>query len=190
MKPVPDIATLYAKIVEIEQGYVGEGRYNDQEQVAKFLELEGLSFADSSGHPYAYCISFLCWSWCKALAVLMEIPFTPDNIVQVLHEQVRPILVEHFFTPSALCTDVISDLQRHGRWLSKDDAIAQGVTLVPGMPVFYEFSPGDHHAETVTEDNGDRFKTIGGNTTDGVHSGMVADKVRNYDPVLGFGLFS
>ena len=149
MLTLPPIAVLQAKIVEIEHGYVGEGRYNDPGQIAKFLALEGMPYQDGSGNPYAFCISGLCFSWMKALAVLLGIAFTPDNIVSVLRSQVRPILVANYFSPSALCTDVISDLQRRGRWLSKADAIAQGETLVPGTPVFYEFSPGDHHAETV-----------------------------------------
>lgn len=186
MLPVPDIATLQAKVVEIETGYVGEGRYNDPDQITKFLEVEGLPFADENGNPYAFCISGLCFSWMKALAVLMGIPFTPDNIVEVQRSQVRPILVANFFTPSALCTDVIADAQRRGKWLSRDDALAQGATITPGTPVFYEFSPGDHHAETVTEDDGDTFQTIGMNTSCAGHTGMIAAKVRNYDFVLGF----
>jgi hypothetical protein len=111
----------------------------------------------------------------------------------VLKTQVKPILTEHFFAPSALCVDVIHDAMNRGRWLPITEAMEQGTRIPAGTPVFYEFFPGDHHAETVIVDvvvkEGGTFETVGDNTTLDGHTGMIAEKTRDYEYVMGFIVF-
>ena len=185
-----DEQTFALKTVSVAAGFVGTSRANDRAQVARFLALFGLDFADSSGKPYSYCAAGVAYAACKAWAFLHK-PQLPTDLESL--KTYKASIEAHYFLPSASCGVMINDAKQRGTWVHRAD-IADG-SQKPGWFVFYDWQ-GDgraDHIELVREgSDSTHLRTIGFNTTepgaDGSqgNGGAVARRVRPYDKVFGY----
>jgi hypothetical protein len=184
MSTIPTKPILAARMVALAQGFVGISRENDREQIAHFLALFGLPFAEGDGTPVAFCASGLAWCACKAWCELAGVPFTSADAVSVFRG-VLPAVSAHFYTPNPSCSAMQEAAEKSGQWLDVD-AIDGDTTIKAGWLVLYKFSDTDRHVEIVTADNGDTIDTVGFNTCSDGHSGVVARKQRDWSSIWGY----
>ena len=181
--------TFALKTLSVGGGFVGTTRAKDYEQIARFMGLFGLDFADSNGKPYSYCAAGVAYAACKAWAFLHTPQLATDPASLRLY---KDNVAAHYFLPSASCRVMIEDAKSRGIW-ERRGQIAPGEAS-PGWFVFYDWQ-GDgtaDHVEIVRASNPQELRTIGFNTTepgrDGAqgNGGAVARRVRAYDKVFGY----
>lgn len=168
-------------MLQIARGYVGEGRLNDRAQVARFLQLFGLPYAQGgAGTPY--CASFVSWCAAKALAELKGIEIDEAGAVEEL-QHVLPLMRQGYFLPSPSVTAIAEDAMKRGTWVAKGSGEAGPD---PGWLICYDFGGCDRHIGIVGSVEAGMLRTVEGNTCSGGHAGMVAEKQRTWAPVWGF----
>ena len=165
--------------------YVGEDRANSKAQIAKFLALFGLPFADD-GVPVSYCAAGASYAAIKAYCLMVGILFTDANAVQVFQDTISRF-ASNYFLPSAACHIIRNDAMARGIYVAKG-----AVTPLPGWLVFYSFdgTGAPDHVEIVKSANASGLNTIGFNTSDeqlnDPDGGAIDFKSRDYTYVLGY----
>ena len=182
----PTAQALCLQAIEVSRGYIGVDRDNDQAQVARFLGLFGLPFAED-GTPVSYCACGVGWAFTHALADLLEVPYDADSAPHVFHG-LLPELIHIYFEPDPSCGTFVGNLVSRNLFLS--GSLAQE-DIKPGYIVFFDFPQAGHpdHVEIVVSAESDGLHTIGYNTgnEDNANGGAVEPKVRNYGQVFGYG---
>lgn len=172
----PEPGALRAELVRVAQGYVGENREDDPEQIGRFLGLFGLPYSPST----PYCASGASWAACKAYADLAGITYDAQSAPVVFRFRVLAFVRAYMFAPSASVAEMVEGARNRG-WA---DAAGPDVGLRPGDLVCYDWGGGEHHVEISTsEGHPAEFDTIGFNTSCAGHSGVVADKSRGWECV-------
>ena len=187
-----DKKTFALKMLSAAIGYLGVTRDNNREQVTRFLNLFGLTFAGPDGSPYPFCDAGVGYSAAKAYCDVAGIGYSAQNAVSVFRSVLDDVAALSFL-PSASCRITQDDAVKRGAWLDAGDLDATPQAILPGWLVLYSWPDGEEadHIGIVEHDNGDTIGTCEFNSSgvvDGsqVNGGAVVRKSRPYTHILGF----
>lgn len=192
---LPAKADLAAAAGEIVHGFIGVSRASDPAQVAKFLAIYGLPYADPSGSPYAFCDAGAGYSWAKAFLEKCNVPFTADDIIYTM-QQVMGVIDKNYWKLSASCEVTRQDAIARKIYVPKAE-VTDHTTIPDNWLAFYNWEGQDvaHHVG-VTIKGGQtflsdvEFNTSGDTTVAGIqqetNGGCVAIKDRNVQFLLGY----
>jgi len=174
-----------AKFIATAKSYLGINRDNNLPQIAKFLALFNLP-TKQDGAWVPFCAAGASYAAVKTYCDMTNVPYTADNSVQVFKKYL-PVIKNLYFYPSPSCLQIKQDAVSRGTWTTSKTGV------VSGCLVEYNWEGGDvpHHVGIVESLSSDHLNTVefntavpaGGNQSNG---GEVAQKIRNYNCVVGY----
>ena len=169
--------------------FLGASRVTTPDQIAKFLALFGLPFSTKEGNV-PFCAAGI--SYAAILAYTTDIGLRlPTNPTPASLQTFLPDLDHYFFYPTPSCVDMYHIAEGRHRWTARN---ARTSTVPsPGSVVLYDWNHSgspDHCGLVVnasaTSLNTIEFNTSGPSGGSQRNGGVVAEKTRTYEYVMGF----
>ena len=180
---LPDKKAFFLAMREEFRRHIGQGRFNDPVYITRVLAVSSLPYV-INGVVTAFCDPFLTFLACKVLAVANHEILTDANAVRIL-KSYRAAVDEHYFKTESSCTLTQQAAAARGQWLDSADC-GENTDILPAWFIVYDFGNGDRHIGMVDVDGGDTLTTLEANTTAKGHSGMIAQKQRNWNCIWGY----
>ncbi|MRV76083.1 hypothetical protein GJ700_30655 [Duganella sp. FT92W] len=185
---LPKLKDFGELLLEEASRYIGFNRQKNRDGIADMLEVFGLGFADSKGHPYAFCAAGIGYVAARVYAKTRVKDATYADVIQCLGD-----IDHHHFYPCPGVANMVTVASVHGRWVPVTNVVSGKANPMPGWLVVFKWNKSDHHIGILKSISGEKLKTVEFNTSpegakgSDANGGAVAERERRLNSnVLGF----
>jgi hypothetical protein len=175
-------------MLSVARGFIGVTRNANPDKIASFLALFDLPPQNQKGN-IAFCAAGLSYCALKSYTDALHGPSTERARTESL-KQLMPDVEHYYFYPTVSCNDMYHIAAGKRHWI--DHKQKPTVIPSPGWIVLYDWHQKGlaDHCGVVQSASQDQLITVEFNTSKGKGNqrmgGVVAEKCRTYDCVLGF----